>query len=70
MKMMVGKTYEIEINDCCVQGGFTSKLVKAQVPDDESGTLEDLDTCYGAELFFENGVRLVMQGGVSLTEVD
>ena len=72
----VGKTYEVDIRDCCVEGEFTSKLIKVLVCDEDSDIddmfeVEELhEHNYGAELYFENGVRLTKQGGVSLTEVN
>lgn len=70
--MKIGKTYDVEIYDCCVKGKFTSKLVKMQQYDDDS-VLQDVESVedeYGTHVFFENGVELAMNGGVSLTEVD
>lgn len=76
MMIAVGKTYKVNIKDCCVEGEFTSKLTKALVYDEGSNSdvlldVEELDESnYGAELYFENGVKLVQQSGVSLTEVE
>lgn len=72
----VGKTFKVVIDDCCVEGEFTSKLIKALACDDDSVNDELLEveelseSNYGAELYFENGVRLTKQGGVTLTEVN
>lgn len=69
MEIFSGRAYEVVIDDCCVVGGFTSKLIKAQMYDDD-GNCYLVDTVeYGTELFFENGVRLEARGGVELIEV-
>ena len=46
--MEIGKTYRVKINDCCVKGEFTSKLISAKVDVEEDET----------EMKFENGVVL------------
>lgn len=70
MKIVVGKEYKVEIEDCCVVGEFTSKLVKAQMYDDDNNPYPASEDEYGTELFFENGVRLEKMGGVTLIEVE
>ena len=46
--MEVGKTYEVKIQDCCVWGSFTSKLIHIEL--DEDGEPEIY--------VFDNGVRI------------
>lgn len=70
MEIKVGKTYKVEIYDCCVRGDFTSKLLKAQMYDDDDNPYPVNTNEYGTEAFFENGVRLELMNGVSLTEVN
>lgn len=46
--MEIGKTYKVEIEDCCVWGDFTSKLIEIEVDEDGEPTLYS----------FENGVKI------------
>lgn len=43
----VSKTYKVKLDDCCIQGYFTSKLIKIVEPKDEYSD---------REWHFENGV--------------
>lgn len=69
MVIEIGKTYKVEIKDCCVEGEFTSKLIKAQMYDDNDNTYPVNTDEYGTEAFFDNGVRLILMNGVTLTEI-
>lgn len=68
MKLDIGKSYKIEISDCCVVGEFTSKLVRVRAYDDYNNLVDVYELDYGVELFFENGVRIEARGGVELHE--
>lgn len=70
MKIEIGKTYKVEIDDCCVNGRFTSKLTKVQISGDND-VLQSTDQMqWGVKLNFENGVELTNEGGVALEEID
>lgn len=74
MDIEIGRTYLVEIDDCCVKGEFTSKLLKAQMyTEDENHNDVPYPVTkieYGTEAFFENGVRLELMNGTTLTEVE
>lgn len=70
MKLIIGQKYSVSIYDCCVEGSFTSTLVKAQAYNDVDALVDITDTEYGASVEFENGVKLEMNGGVTLSEED
>lgn len=69
-----GKVYHVEIDDCCVQGEFTSLLTGIADLDEKGNPVfvqsVDSTETYGKSLYFENGVYLEWGGGVSLTEVE
>lgn len=69
MKIEIGATYEVDFDDCCVRGSFTSKLIKAQDYDDNSELRDTEELEYGTELTFENGVSLTAWNAVSLEQV-
>ncbi len=71
MKVEAGKSYHVRIEDCCVEGSFTSKLLKIQDYDDKGKLYfaNELELDYGETLFFENGLTLCAMGGVVLEEV-
>lgn len=60
--MTLGTTYRVTFEDCCVQGQFTSMLVK----DDEEGN-DDL-LIYSHAYTFENGV-IIGGHGVDYKEI-
>jgi hypothetical protein len=64
MTLEQGKTYKVEIEDCCARGSFTSKLIKAE--DDDGNDTKIMD--YGTKLIFENGVMLINMSGVTLKD--
>lgn len=66
-QLQVGKTYVVELSDCCIIGGFTSKLLSIEV--DEDCKTKGYDSYSGATLTFENGVYLDTFGGCSFDEV-
>jgi hypothetical protein len=68
MKLVIGKTYKVNIEDCCVEGEFTSKLVEAYEYDDDENKVPVTIKDYNTNLIFENGVRLVAMNGVELKE--
>lgn len=61
MKYKIGSTYKVQIDDCCVKGDFTSKLVGTIIEE------EDPEEVTG--LIFENGVTLTLIWGTSFTEI-
>jgi hypothetical protein len=55
-ELQVGKTYEVILQDCCIEGNFTSKLIKIDEED---------------RIYFENGVELnSTRWGCSFEEVE
>lgn len=56
----VGKTYRVVLDDCCIQGEFTSRLDVIQF--DEDGELDFYR--------FANGVELTMINAVQFFGVD
>jgi hypothetical protein len=70
MKLVIGKTYKVSIDDCCVEGEFTSKLVEVFSYDDDENIIPVTEIEYGVALIFENGVKLVAMNGVSLKELE
>lgn len=69
MEIKVGKTYDVLIRDCCVEGSFTSKLTKAYMHDDDDKPYPVETDEYGTSAEFENGVKLTLMNGVYLMEV-
>lgn len=72
MEIEVGKVYNVEIEDCCIQGEFTSKLITIKITDDNNVTsnLDKADLYHGGqELHFENGVILYNEGGMTCEAV-
>lgn len=70
MLLKIGSNYNVDFDDCCVRGNFTSKLVEAKGYNDD-GELYDTDNLdYGVELKFENGVNLTAWNAVVLELVD
>ncbi len=61
-EMVVGKTYRVEMSDCCVEGTFTSRLVRLDLDKD--------DPYYVDEAEFENGVVFTGTMGVTGEEVE
>lgn len=70
MEIEIGKLYEVDIDDCCVRGNFTSKLIEAKDYNDDEELWDVTVLEYGTELKFENGVNLTAWNGVSLTLVE
>lgn len=56
-ELEVGKVYKVYMNDCCVVGSFTAKLI------------EKIDEDIDSKLWFENGVYLACIGGCEFREV-
>lgn len=69
MELVIGKTYLVDINDCCVEGEFTSTLIKALGYDDDDNLVDVTELDYGTFLEFKNGVKLRAMNGVSITAV-
>lgn len=78
MVIKVGSKYRVIIEDCCVQGIFTSTLddIRIEVEPEDDGIAEaefkgvsqtKLD--YGDTFYFSNGVILTNKGGVKFQEV-
>lgn len=63
-KPEVGKTYKVSMNDCCVEGTFTAKLIGIERDDDT-----DFDDWGATRLHFGNGVRLDVFAQVTFDEV-
>lgn len=63
MKYKIGSTYKVVINDCCVKGEFTSKLVNTILDEIEP----EEDDVRG--LVFENGVTLTVIWGTEIKEI-
>lgn len=55
MKLEIGRLYKVILSDCCIEGGFESKLIKG-------GEHEDLE--------FENGVVLSTHYGCTFEEIE
>lgn len=70
MKIEIGAIYKVVIDDCCVRGSFTSKLIKAQDYNHDDELYDTETISYGTELTFENGVRLTAWNGVSLEKTE
>ncbi len=68
MKLTIGDTYDVTIDDCCVEGKFTSKLVEAFEYDENKNKVTVAERGYGETLVFENGVTLIAMNGVNLKE--
>jgi len=56
-------TYKITMNDCCVYGKFTAKLVHICWQADETGKF------FPYELIFDNGVSLTEWMGCEFEEI-
>lgn len=57
--LVIGTIYDVDIEDCCIQAQFTSRLVSITSYDDEN----DYPT-----LLFENGVTMDGYLGAHITE--
>lgn len=59
IRLKEGNTYKVELNDCCIEGGFVSKL--EVVRRDEDNDIEFVR--------FSNGVELTNTLGVAMEEI-
>ena len=74
-KLYIGRVYKVYLEDCCIEGGFTSMLTEIRVPIDEDWeefkivSCGDIDADDGMELRFSNGVYLKHWYGCIIEEV-
>lgn len=69
MTIKTGEIYKIVIEDCCVEGEFTSKVSKIELEDVEKESV--MHNQYGAVFYFDNGIVLTqLNGGINFNLIN
>lgn len=58
LELIVGRTYRVKIDDCCVEAWFTSELI----------SISEYDG-YSCDAVFANGVKFATAGKVEFEEI-
>lgn len=66
MNIEVGQTYEVTIDDCCVEGKFVAKVVLLN----NNSSLTSIIKNYDSTVTFDNGVSFDLMSGVSLKYIE
>ena len=54
-KLQPGRRYRVQLNDCCIKGGFTAQFVKYEFEKEDA---EDNAPPFWADTLWDNGVTL------------